>query len=112
MAASAPERGDLIWMNFTPQAGREQAGHRPAVVLSRSVYNARTGLAIVAPITSQRKGYPFEVPLPDGLPVQGCVLTDHVRSIDWRARRAQPTGHRLPDELEALVRTMSRRLLE
>ena len=70
----APERGDLIWLSFTPQSGREQAGRRPALVVSPSGYNSKVGLALMCPITSRIKGYPFEVPLPQGGPVQGVVL--------------------------------------
>ncbi|MDP9291183.1 MAG: type II toxin-antitoxin system PemK/MazF family toxin [Verrucomicrobiota bacterium] len=87
-AVRTPRRGDVIWLNFTPQAGREQAGRRPAVVMSATNYNAKSGLALVCPITSHAKGYPFEVPLPSGIPVQGVVLSDHLRSLDWRTRRA------------------------
>lgn len=81
-----PKRGDAVWLNFNPQAGHEQAGHRPAVVLSPEAYNAKTGLAIFCPITNQMKGYPFEVALPAGLKVSGVVLSDQVKSLDWRAR--------------------------
>ena len=84
-----PERGDVVWLNFTPQAGHEQAGHRPALVLSPAAYNGKTGLMLCCPITSQVKGYPFEVPIPDGLPVSGTILSDQVKSLDWRARRAE-----------------------
>lgn len=83
-----PDRGDAVWLTFDPQAGHEQAGRRPAVVLSSRAYNSRTQLAIFCPITSQTKGYPFEVTLPDGLPVEGVVLADQVRSLDWHARHA------------------------
>jgi len=89
---SAPDAGDLVWLTFNPQAGREQAGRRPAVVLSPAAYNKRSGLALVCPITSQVKGYPFEVALPHGLPVAGVVLADHVKSLDWRARRVERAG--------------------
>jgi mRNA interferase MazF len=89
MTAYVPERGHVIWLTFTPQAGHEQAGRRPAVVLSPGSYNRRVGLAIVCPLTSQQKGYPFEVTLPDGLPVTGVVLSDQVKNLDWRARRAE-----------------------
>ena len=82
-----PERGDFVWVTFTPQAGHEQAGRRPALVLTPSSYNGRSGLALVCPITNQIKGYPFEAAIPDGLAVTGVVLADHVRSIDWRSRR-------------------------
>jgi mRNA interferase MazF len=87
-SAFVPERGDAIWLTFDPQAGREQSGRRPAVVISPRAYNAKTDLAIVCPITSNIKGYPFEVTLPAGLPIGGAVLSDHVRSLDWRARNA------------------------
>jgi mRNA interferase MazF len=85
----APERGDLVWVDFDPQAGREQAGRRPALVLSPAAYNRPVGLAIVCPVTSRSKGYPFEVALPAVLPVQGVVLSDHLRFLDWRIRRAE-----------------------
>jgi mRNA interferase MazF len=88
-ARYVPERGDLLWLTFDPQAGREQAGRRPALVLSPVAYNRRSNLALVCPITSQVKGYPFEVRLPPGLPVSGVVLTDHLKSADWVVRRAQ-----------------------
>ena len=76
-------------IDVDPQAGHEQTGRRPAVVLSPRVYNSRAGLAIFCPVTSQIKGYPFEVVLPDGLPIAGAALADQVRSLDWRARRAE-----------------------
>ena len=88
-ARYVPERGDLLWLTFDPQAGREQAGRRPALVLSPMAYNRRSNLALVCPITSQVKGYPFEVGLPAGLPVSGVVLTDHLKSADWVLRRAE-----------------------
>ena len=87
--AYAPQRGDVVWITLNPQAGHEQAGRRPAVVLSPLAYNQKVGLAIFCPITSQQKGYPFEVKIPDGLPVTGVVLADQVKSLDWRARNAQ-----------------------
>ncbi|MCK6450843.1 MAG: endoribonuclease MazF [Alphaproteobacteria bacterium] len=102
-SALPPDRGDLIWLEFDPQAGREQAGHRPALVLSRKDYNERTGLAIVCPITGQVKGYPFEVVLPAAMKVGGVVLADHVRSVDWHARQATRAG-RAPEALLAEVR--------
>jgi mRNA interferase MazF len=86
--ASAPDRGDLVWLNFTPQAGHEQAGHRPALILSPRSYNAKVGLALMCPVTTAVKGYPFEVRLPDGAKVSGVVLADQVRCLDWRARGA------------------------
>jgi len=84
----APERGDIVWLTFDPQAGHEQAGRRPALVLSPKAYNAKTSLALICPITSQMKGYPFEVALPNG-PVNGVILADQVRNLDWTARRAE-----------------------
>jgi mRNA interferase MazF len=84
-----PERGDIIWLVFDPQAGHEQAGRRPAMVISPIDYNGKIGLALVCPITSQVNGYPFEVVLPDGLPVSGVVLADQLKSLDWRVREAK-----------------------
>ena len=85
-----PELGTLGWLVFDPQAGREQAGRRPAIVLSHTRYNEKTGLAVFCPITSRVKGYPFELAVPAGLPVSGVVLCDHVRSQDWKERKWQP----------------------
>jgi mRNA interferase MazF len=96
------ERGDAVWITLDPQAGHEQAGRRPALVLSPKAYNGRVGLALLCPITSQVKGYPFEVALPKGLPVSGVVLADQVKSLDWRARKAARISA-VPDELVALV---------
>ena len=86
MAPYCPKRGDVVWISFNPQAGHEQAGHRPALVLSPQTYNRKVGLAILCPVTSNVKGYPFEVRIPDGLKVSGAVLSDQVKSMDWRAR--------------------------
>ena len=84
--AYVPRRGDAVWLTFTPQAGHEQAGRRPAAVLSPLSYNAKVGLALLCPITSAIKGYPFEVNLPHGLPVSGAILADQIKSLDWQAR--------------------------
>lgn len=84
-----PQRGDLVWLTFDPQAGHEQSGRRPAFVVSPESYNRKTGLFLACPVTSKAKGYPFEVPLPPGLPVQGVILTDQIKSLDWKARRAE-----------------------
>ncbi len=84
-----PDRGHLIKIDFDPQAGHEQAGWRPAMVLSPASYNRATGLAVVVPITNQQKGYPFEVALPAGLKVTGVVLSDAVKNLDWRARNGR-----------------------
>ncbi|MCX7791314.1 MAG: endoribonuclease MazF [Chloroflexaceae bacterium] len=89
MTSYVPERGDIVWLSFTPQAGSEQTGRRPAIVLSPARYNEKVGLAIFCPITNQVKGYPFEVRLPPDLPVGGVILADQVKSLDWRSRRAQ-----------------------
>ena len=88
-ATCVPQRGDVIWITMNPQAGHEQSGRRPAVVLSPSTYNGKVGLAILCPITGQVKGYPFEVTIPAGLPVSGVVLADQVRTMDWHARQAE-----------------------
>lgn len=88
-APYVPRRGDVVWLTFNPQAGHEQAGRRPAVVLSPLSYNAKVGLALLCPITSAVKGYPFEVPIPNGLPASGVILADQVKSLDWRARDAE-----------------------
>ncbi|SHK65906.1 type II toxin-antitoxin system PemK/MazF family toxin [Alicyclobacillus tolerans] len=84
-----PERGDLVRLDFNPQAGHEQAGWRPAVVISPKAYNETFGLMLACPITNQDKGFPFEVPLPDGVPITGVVLADHLKNVDWRARKVQ-----------------------
>jgi mRNA interferase MazF len=96
--AYVPERGDLIWLTFDPQAGHEQAGRRPGLVLSPSRYNQRTGFALLCPITNQVKDYPFEVELPTGLAVTGVVLVDQIKSQDWRARKAEFIIH-VPDDV-------------
>ncbi len=87
--AYIPDRGDVVWLEFNPQAGHEQAGHRPALVLSPKAYNRKVGLAIFCPLTSQVKGYPFEVVMPDGATIAGAILADQVKSLDWRRRRAR-----------------------
>ncbi|HEY4640704.1 MAG TPA: endoribonuclease MazF [Thermoanaerobaculia bacterium] len=97
-----PERGDVVWLTFDPQAGHEQAGRRPAVVLSPSRYNDRSGLALIVPITTHVKGYPFEVALPAGLRLTGAVLADHLKSLDWHARKAEYLG-KLPEAILAEI---------
>ena len=79
----------MVWITLNPQAGHEQAGRRPAVVRSPENYNGKIGLAILCPITNQIKGYPFEVLIPTGLPVAGAILSDQIRSLDWRTRNAE-----------------------
>lgn len=88
MAAYCPKRGDVVWISFNPQAGHEQAGVRPALVLSPEPYNRRVGLALLCPVTNQVKGYPFEVSIPAGLKASGVILSDQVKSMDWKARGA------------------------
>jgi len=92
-APYVPDRGDIIWVSLDPQAGREQAGRRPALVLTPRDYNGKTSLALICPITNQAKGYPFEVPLEPGGPIQGIILADHVKSMDWRVRQAEYAGY-------------------
>ncbi|MCG2768225.1 MAG: endoribonuclease MazF [Chloroflexota bacterium] len=87
-----PGRGDVVWISLNPQAGHEQSGRRPAVVLSPADYNSKVGLAILCPITSRVKGYPFEVHLPSKLNISGVILSDQVKSLDWRARKAEFVG--------------------
>lgn len=85
----APQRGDLVWVSLNPQAGHEQAGRRPALVVSPIEYNERVGLALMCPVTSRVKGYPFEVALPEDLEISGVVLADQVKNLDWRVRQAE-----------------------
>jgi len=94
--AYIPDRGDIVWITFNPKAGHEQTGRRPALVLSPAVYNGKVGLAVLCPITSQIKGYPFEVLIPDGLQIGGAILSDQVKSLDWQARQVEWIG-KLPE---------------
>ena len=103
MASFVPSRGDLVWLQFNPQAGHEQAGHRPAVVISPSSYNRRVGLAICCPVTTQVKGYPFEVLLPEGLGVEGAILSDQIKCLDWRVRKARRIGSVPPEVLQEAI---------
>lgn len=94
-----PEAGDIVWLEFSPQAGHEQAGHRPALVLSPAAYNSKTGTMVCCPMTTQIKGYPFEVVIH----TQGgnsAVLSDQVKNLDWKARKATPKGKISTDELD------------
>ena len=92
-----PARGDFVWLEFNPQSGHEQAGHRPALVLSPVEYNRLVGLALFCPATTQVKGYPFEVAIPPGLKIKGVVLSDQVKSLDWKARKARLIGRASPE---------------
>jgi len=114
MAAASsyvPQRGDVVWITLNPQAGHEQAGQRPAIVISPHAYNDKVGLAILCPITSQVKGYPFEVKIPPGLPISGVILSDQVRSMDWRARNAERICSLSPVEIVEVLGKL-RTLLE
>ncbi len=92
VGAATPTPGRIIWLDFSPSAGTEQPGRRPALVLSDGEYNAKSGRAVVAPITSRVRGWPFEVRLPETGEVQGVVLADQLRTVDWRARHARLGG--------------------
>lgn len=83
-----PDRGDLVWLQFTPHSGHEQAGRRPALVISPASYNGKVGLSLLCPVTSKIKGYPFEVNIPQDLPIDGVILSDQVKSLDWESRQA------------------------
>ncbi|RAU94357.1 endoribonuclease MazF [Paenibacillus sp. YN15] len=83
-----PDRGDLVWLQFDPQAGHEQSGKRPALVISPSSYNSKVGLTLFCPVTSRMKGYPFEILIPQNLPIEGVILADQIKSLDWNSRQA------------------------
>ena len=105
--AYTPERGDLVWLTFTPQSGAGQVGRRrTALVLSPAAYNDKVGLALFCPITSQVKGYPFEVAVPAGLPISGVVLADQAKSLDWRAHNAEWAGKLPASALEEVVQKL------
>ena len=106
-----PKRGDVVWVDFNPTIGHEQAGLRPALVLSAQHYHEVSSLMVVCPITSSSKGYLFEVSIPAGAPVTGVVLADHVRSMDWRRRKTSYIG-RMPTDVVNTVRQAVRLLLE
>ena len=101
--AYVPDRGDVVWIDFDPQAGHEQAGRRPALVLSPRSYNRPAGLALLCPITTQTKGYPFEVAISTGLRVDGVVLTDQLKNMDWKQRRAAFLCQMPADVLDEVV---------
>ena len=104
-STSVPERGDVLWMHMNPQAGHEQAGHRPVLVISPASYNGLRGMSVVCPISNQQKGYPFEVELPAGLPVSGVVLSDQMKNLDWRVRA---TGYLARVDEETVLRVVER----
>ena len=105
--AYIPDSGDIVWIMFNPQAGQEQAGHRPALVLSPKAYNGKVGLALLCPITSQVKGYPFEVLITEGLEIKGAVLSDQVKSLDWKERKAEFNCILPPEKFNEVVRKLS-----
>ena len=105
-----PDTGDIIWLDFDPSAGHEQAGHRLALVLSPKRYNGKTGLLICVPLTSRIKGFPFEVEFQDGS-IQGVALADQVKSLDWRVRNAQRKG-KTDNEVVNRIRTKIKLLLQ
>ncbi len=98
-----PDKGDLVWLNFNPQAGREQARNRPALILTAQPYNQASGLAVACPITSRVKGYPFEVRLPDGLPISGVILVDCLKSLDWNERQVALISKAPPEVLAQVL---------
>jgi len=106
-----PDAGDLVWLDFTPQAGREQGGRRPAVALSPHAYNEKTSLGVFCPVTSHAKGYPFEVAIPPGTSVTGVILVDHLKSLDWRQRQARRVG-KIPSDILEQIRDRLAAFLE
>ena len=100
-----PDRGDIVWLQFNPQSGHEQAGHRPALVLSPASYNRASGLMLCCPMTSQKKGYPFEVVMSDDPQRTSVVLADQVKSLDWKARTAVKKG---TASLNVVIETLSK----
>jgi mRNA interferase MazF len=101
-----PQRGDVVWITLNPQAGYEQSGRRPAVVLSPKLYNDKVGLAILCPITSQVKGYPFEVLIPSGFSIKGAILSDQVKSLDWHVRNAEFICTLSPETISLVLRKL------
>lgn len=101
-----PDRGDIVYLGFDPTKGREQRGYRPALVMSPAIYNSKSSLALMMPITSKRKGYPFEVALPEGLTTKGVVLADQVKCLDWRVRQVkfvESVPEKLVEEVQAKI---------
>lgn len=102
-SAYVPSKGDIVWLEFSPQAGNEQSGHRPALCVSPREYNERVGLALFCPITGRKKGYPFEVELPELLEITGVVLADHVKNLDWQARNVKYVCAIGPKQLSEVI---------
>ena len=107
MPGAVPDRGDIAWISLNPQAGHEQAGRRPVLILSPKAYNEKVGLALCCPITRQRKDYPFEVALPAGGKVTGVILSDQVKCLDWRTWCAEIHGSVLPDVVAEVLGKLS-----
>ena len=107
----APERGDIVWMNFNPQSGHEQKGKRPAVVLSPKEYNEKTGLGLFCPITSKVKNYPFEVKL-ESKKIDGVVLSDQIKSLDWKTRKVEFIAKITPEKIDEVADKISLLLFE
>ena len=103
MPAYTPKQGDFVGLTFDPQSGHEQRGRRPALVVSRDLFNRRTGLAIVCPITNTDRGIPFHVPVPDDLPLTGFVMVEQVKSVDYSSRRARRIGRATPDVMDEVL---------
>ncbi|MDR0305319.1 MAG: endoribonuclease MazF [Chitinispirillales bacterium] len=101
-----PERGDIVWLNFTPQAGHEQRGKRPAIVVSPKEYNEKTGLGLFCPITSKIKGYPFEVEIKNKK-ITGVVLSDQIKSLDWRIREAEFIIKETTEKMDEIIDKIS-----
>lgn len=101
--AYIPDSGDIVWITFNPQAGHEQSGRRPALVVSPAAYNEKVGLALLCPVTNQIKGYPFEVILPENSKVTGVILSDQVKSLDWKVRKAEFADKISQSEMEEVV---------
>lgn len=102
-----PQRGDIVWLQFNPQSGHEQAGHRPAVVISPATYNRKAGLALFCPITSQVKGYPFEVAVDAKGGPSGVILADQIKRLDWRARKARRYARATDEQLAEVLAKIS-----
>ena len=111
MALYTPDRGDFVWLNFTPQAGHEQKGKRPAIIISPKPYNKKTGLAVCCPVTTNIKGYPFEV-LSKGSQVKGAVLTDHLKNLDWKARKVKFIEKAKPSVLKECILKISALIID
>ena len=106
-----PSRGDIVWLTFNPQAGHEQSGRRPAVVISPKIYNEKSGLSLFCPITSKVKGYPFEVQLPKNCPIHGVILSDQLKSLDWHVRNTEFVCETPPEILNDLFNKLKTLIL-